>query len=119
MLNLDQLRKKSESGMVSAEFALTLPVFLGIGLLMMSAVIQSVNIGLVSDGAREAARAYALGKQPQEAIKIAQESAGAEAKVIIEKHGDTASISVTKPGTGIFALIDWDFTAKHSVVLEP
>lgn len=111
--------KRRECGMVSAEFALTLPLFLAVALLVFSAVIQAANIGLVSDGAREAARAYSLGQQKQAAIKIAKNIVGESAQVQIKKDGDVANVEVTKPGTGLFALIDYDFTVKHSVVLEP
>lgn len=111
--------KNRELGMVSAEFALALPIFLAIALFVISAVIQAANIGLVSDGAREAARAYSLGIPKEKAISIAKNIAGTDTKVSIEKYGEIANIEVSKPGTGFFAFINYDFTAKHSVVLEP
>lgn len=110
---------RCECGMVSAEFALTIPLFLAVVLFMLSAVMQAANIGLVSDGAREAARAYSLGQSAQDATEIAKNIVGENAQVKIRQNADVANVEVIKPGTGFFALIDYDFTAKHSVVLEP
>ncbi|XCB28998.1 pilus assembly protein [Arcanobacterium hippocoleae] len=113
------IRNLREAGMVTMEFALTIPFLIAVVLFAISAVIQTSNNALVSDGAREAARAYSLGQPEKEAIKIAKKIAGENTEVKITQHGETAKVEVTKAGTGVFALVNYDFSATHSVVLEP
>ncbi len=80
------MRRRDESGAVTAETAVVLPVLVLLGLVLASLVALGVSQVRVIDAAREAARAFARGDDRAAAVDLGRRVApdGAEFEVTTE-----------------------------------
>lgn len=105
--------------MVSVEWALTMPVFLLVVLFCISGIFQSINVAVVDNAARAAARSYSLYADAEKAEEIVRANAGENARMQIDTNADTVKIAIKKPGMGIFRYVGINFYSAYQVVMEP
>ncbi|MBM7824517.1 hypothetical protein JOD55_000344 [Arcanobacterium pluranimalium] len=113
------MKSKNEAGMVSVEWALTVPTFLALAVFCVSGIFQLTTLPKVNNAAHEAARSYSLGMSESDVRELVHSNAGDDAQLRIERDGEIASIEVTKPGEGVFKLININFSTKTKIVIEP
>ncbi|MCI7551817.1 MAG: pilus assembly protein [Actinomycetaceae bacterium] len=110
---------REERGMVTAEWAITAPVFIMAVIVCIVAIVHMNTEAQVSNAAHEAARMYAIHQDERESAALAREIAGSDAQVEITTQGDLAQVTVTQPHVGLFSVFGYEFTNTQSVVLEP
>ncbi|MDP9801092.1 Flp pilus assembly protein TadG [Arcanobacterium wilhelmae] len=110
---------RTESGMVTAEFAIVLPVVALVVVFLISCIVGAQGISATDTAAREVSRAISLGANESEAMAIARATAGEDAQVLIGQSGRALNVSVSAPAHGALAYFGITFTGKHHVVLEP
>lgn len=105
-------RVRDESGMVTAETAVALPVLVAVTLAMVWLLTLGVAQMKVTDAAREAARALARGEPADRAVTLAEQAAPG-ATVTIEDDGGMVVVTVRQgvspPGgvlTGAFGVAE-------------
>ncbi len=101
------------------EWALTVPLFLILVVLCGSGIFQISMEPRVNNAAREAARSYSLGANQEKIESIVRSNVGSDANLSISKENDQATVTVTKPGEGVFKYLNINFSATHVVVIEP
>ena len=105
--------------MVSAEWALTAPIFILMVLACIAAVVHMNAASLTSNAAREVARSYAVGANETEAEEIAYEVAGKQAEVEITQDGRYVRATVTKPVVGALKFLKMDVSSTQVMLMEP
>ena len=109
----------SDDGMVTAEYAMTTPAIIALVIFLVTMLMGASFQMSVQNGVREAARAMALGKSETQARHIAKANAGADAFLEVSGQDDILNLSLTRPGPGLFGLLNIDFTATASTIKEP
>ncbi len=118
---MKKLRKNFiyEQGMVSVEWALTMPLFLLTVLICLSLLFSVVEAQRVENTARIATRAYSLGKTEQELSKLIVENLGNDVTLNVNRAEDMATVKLTRPARGVFRILGIDISAKYKIVVEP
>ena len=103
----------SESGMVTAEFAMTIPVVLMVLFLVFSTGSAMVTQMRVTDAAREAARGYAMGVARDEVADVVTQRAGDAATLTTQREGNMVTVSVSAPIDPVWGVVG--LTAHSSI----
>ena len=111
--------KLAEPGMVTVEWALTIPLFLVIVIFCVSILMYSNALALTSNAAREAARSYAIGKGEAAAIEVARAVAGAKAEVEIAIAGEYVAVKVKEPLPPALSFLGVSVASRHLALIEP
>ncbi|MDD7687598.1 MAG: pilus assembly protein [Actinomycetaceae bacterium] len=121
-LHMSQCQKRrvtAESGMVSVEWALTIPLFIVVVLVCAGALAYASSVAITTDAAREAARAYSVGKGETEAKNVALAVAGRNASVTIREEGEYVRVSVRRPPVDSLAFLGFTVQSQHVALIEP
>lgn len=109
----------SEKGMVSVEWALTVPLFLALVLICVAMVVYTNSLSTTTNAARESARVYSLGLGKEKATQVAQKVAGSRAHVDIAVEGDFVRVTVKKPPIDQLDFLGMDIGSTHIALMEP
>ncbi|WP_406715219.1 TadE/TadG family type IV pilus assembly protein [Trueperella pyogenes] len=109
-----QLRS-SEDGVVTAEFAIITPVFVFLGFVLTSLILLGWQHVAIANEAREIAREVSIKGETQLAAQA--EGSGADVKMSLD--GEILTVTVRRPGRGIYSWVDMELTGQHRVVMEP
>ncbi|MCI6574000.1 MAG: pilus assembly protein [Arcanobacterium sp.] len=105
--------------MVSVEWALTIPLFIVVVLVCAGALAYASSVAITTDAAREAARAYSVGKGETEAKNVALAVAGRNASVTIREEGEYVRVSVRRPPVDSLAFLGFTVQSQHVALIEP
>jgi len=94
------MRSRNESGAVTAEAAVVIPVLALFTLVMMWFVSWGIAAVRVQDAAREAARVIARGDDPSAGTGLARRVAPERSRVDIERDPQTVAVVVSAPVRG-------------------
>jgi len=113
-------RRSGDSGMVTAETAVVLPVLVFVLAAALAAVSVVTAQMRCTDAAREGARAAARGESSAAVLRIAASSAPDASTVTVDQDGETVTVQVTAsvplfPGLGPSMTVSDSATAA----LEP
>ncbi|MDY5854762.1 MAG: TadE family protein [Arcanobacterium sp.] len=111
-------RERAEPGMVSVEWALTLPLFIAVVLVCAGVLSYSSSLAITTDAAREAARAYSVGKGETEAKNVALAVAGNKASVKIQEEGEYVRVVVRRPPVDALAFLGFTAQSQHVALIE-
>lgn len=89
-------RRESERGMVTAEFAITMPVVIIVLYLAMTLTAALVAQIHVSDASREAARGWAMEVPDSRVRDLVAARAGEDATVSVSRRGNLIDVTVSK-----------------------
>lgn len=107
-----------ERGMVTAEFAIVLPVVLAVLALVASlgsAMITHLN---VADAAREAARAIAMEADESHVRHLVRDKVDG-ASISIDRSGDHVSVTVSADIGGVLTPLDLTASSTVTSLVEP
>lgn len=90
-------RQTSETGSVSAEFALALPAVLMVLALVLGLGVHAAGQVSLEEGVRAAAREIARGEEPQQALRIAQRGLTDGASFDVVEDGEYVRVTGTRP----------------------
>ena len=88
--------RESERGMVTAEFAITMPVVITVLYLAMTLGAALVAQIHVSDASREAARGWAMEVPDSQVRELVAARAGKDASVRVTRRGNLIDVTVSK-----------------------
>ena len=116
------LDRRDESGAVTAETAMVIPV-----LVLLTAVLAwMVGFGVAEvravDAARETARALARGEDPETSSRLGRQIAPPGARIVVHDEGEDLVVTVTAqvPGPGgLLGLIGHAVSAEAVAAREP
>ncbi|MDY5584410.1 MAG: hypothetical protein SPG61_01275 [Arcanobacterium sp.] len=107
-----------ESGMITAELAINIPIFLTVALFCVSGILQATTATQVDTVARNAVRALSLGHSKHQVAGEVGEVLGKKAKLEITQESETFIVTVTLPGRGVFSWLGYNFAAQHRLISE-
>jgi hypothetical protein len=90
-----------ELGAATAEFAILLPSIVLLLAVVLGAGAYGVAAVKAEEAARLAARSAARGDSAETSRSVAQEIAGEEAVVVVDRRGDRTTVEVRSPAPGI------------------
>lgn len=96
----DPRGRVDETGAVTAETAVVLPVLVGLALGLAWVVALAAAQVRVVDAARETARALARDERPAVAVALGHRVAPGSARIQIAEAGDEVRVTVTAPVRG-------------------
>jgi len=109
--------KSKESGMVSAELAIAIPIIVAVLVLVASFGQALVTHMRVTEAAREAARAVAIGDESA-ARQLVRSRAGPEASMSVHESGSTVEVRVHVPIGGLASPLDLVARADSVALVE-
>lgn len=109
---------RAEAGMVTAELAFNLPVFLTVAMFCVSGVLQATTATQVDTAARNAVRALSLEYSENEVKADVLKTLGTKAKLSVKQEMGAWIVRVTLPGRGVFSWLGYDFSAEHRLIAE-
>ena len=110
---------RAEPGMVTAEWALTIPLFIAIAMLCVSVIAYTNSMALTTNAARESARAYAIGMGESKAVQVAHALAGETAEVKLSVEGEYVRVKIAQPLVPALAFLGVSVAAEHIALIEP
>ncbi|MDY5403540.1 MAG: hypothetical protein SPG34_04295 [Trueperella sp.] len=107
--------RAAEPGMVTAEFAITLPAVILVALALISMLAMGWKQVEVANEAKEIAREYSI----QGGTSLAEQATATGADVKVGVEGQVVTVTVTRHGRGLYAWLEVDFTGTHRAMIEP
>lgn len=107
--------RAAEPGMVTAEFAITLPAVILVALALISMLAMGWKQVEVANEAKEIAREYSI----QGGTSLAEQATTTGADVKVGVEGQVVTVTVTRHGRGLYAWLEVDFTGTHQAMIEP
>ena len=105
--------------MVTAEWALTIPLFIVVVMLCAAAIIYTNALAITTNAARESARAYSIGKGEAAALAVGHGVAGENAQVQLRIDGEFVYVTVEKAPVPALAFLGVTAKAEHMALIEP
>lgn len=113
------LRRPTERGAVTAEFAVTLPAVLLLLAMLLAGAAAGVTQLRLEEGARAGARALARGDDSAAVERIVRTLSGTSASAAVAADGEWLSVTVTdRVGGPLGSSIPWTLTARASTRTE-
>ncbi len=110
---------RKELGMISVEWALTLPAMLVVILALLNGIMQISTVAVVDNAAKETARYMSLGHSEKATKNFAKTILGTDIEIDIVQNHDLAEVRIKKDGIGLFGFAGFDFVSSYQVVKEP
>lgn len=105
--------------MVTAEFAMTMPVLVLVLYLVISVGKVLIAHIEVTDASREAARGWAMNVTEAEVVTLVRERAGHDADLDVSRQGDLIHVTVRKPVTGMWIPGGMEASSTMTARVEP
>ncbi|MDY5589750.1 MAG: TadE family type IV pilus minor pilin [Arcanobacterium sp.] len=105
--------------MVSVEWALTIPIFIGVVLMCAGALVYTNSLAITTSAAREAARAYAIEREESAAKSVAYKLAGQAASVNIVEEGEYVRVTVRRQPVRALAFLGFTAESSQIALIEP
>ncbi|GAA4419722.1 hypothetical protein GCM10023169_10680 [Georgenia halophila] len=111
--------RRGDHGSVTAELAVVLPAVVMLLAVLLTAAAAAGTQVRVSDAARAAARAAALGESEAAVVAVARDLAGEGAAVVVSHEAEYVLVEVSHEIPGLLGMADLEAGASARAMPEP